>query len=132
VTGIGLKGTRFLTDQSKAPHNDFLRAFAETGALGLLAFVVVLFALVAIARRALQLAQPGLARGVAVGFAAVLVAYVVDSVGDNLMSEVVVLWYFYAFAACAFAVARLGRIIVLPPSIGWTTPAVRAAVGVDP
>jgi O-antigen ligase len=108
VTGIGLKGTRFLTDQSKAPHNDFLRAYAETGALGLLAFVLVLVAFVAIARHALRQADAGLARGVAVGFAAVLVAYVVDSVGDNLMSEVVVLWYVYAFAACAFAVGRLG------------------------
>jgi O-antigen ligase len=108
VTGIGLKGTRFLTDQSKAPHNDYLRAYAETGALGLLAFVLVLVALLAIARRALRTAEPGLARGVAVGFAAVLLAYVVDSAGDNLMSEVVVLWYLYAFAACAFAVGRLG------------------------
>jgi O-antigen ligase len=97
-----------LTDQSKAPHNDFLRAYAETGALGLLAFVVVLVALVSIARHALREAGPGLATGVAVGFSAVLLAYVVDSVGDNLMSEVVVLWYVYAFAACAFAVGRLG------------------------
>ena len=54
VTGIGLKGTRFLTDQNKAPHNDFLRAYAETGALGLLAFVLVLVALLAISRRALR------------------------------------------------------------------------------
>ena len=41
--------------------------------------------------------------------AAVLVAYVIDSMTDNLMSEVVVLWYFYAAAACAYAVTRLGR-----------------------
>jgi hypothetical protein len=26
------------------------------------------------------------------------------------MSEVVVLWYFYAAAACAYAVGRLGRV----------------------
>jgi O-antigen ligase len=107
VTGIGLRGTRYLTDQSKAPHNDFLRAYAETGALGLLGFVLVLLALLSIARTALRTAEPGLARGIAVGFAAVLLAYVIDSLGDNLMSEVVVLWYVYAFAACAFAVGRL-------------------------
>ena len=108
VTGIGLKGTRYITDQSKAPHNDFLRAYAETGLLGLLAFLLVVLAIIGIARRALRQAQPGLARGVAVGFAAVLAAYLIDSFGDNLMSEIVVLWYFYAFAACAAAVARLG------------------------
>lgn len=108
ITGIGLKGTKYLTDQSKAPHNDYLRAYTETGLLGLLGFLLVIIALVAIARRALRQAHPGLERGIAVGFAAVLVAYLIDSFGDNLMSEVVVLWYFYAFAACALAVARLG------------------------
>ncbi|HEU5267313.1 MAG TPA: O-antigen ligase family protein, partial [Jatrophihabitans sp.] len=41
VTGIGLKGTKYLTDQNKAPHNDFLRAYVETGVLGLLAYVLV-------------------------------------------------------------------------------------------
>lgn len=108
ITGIGLKGTRYLTDQSKAPHNDFLRAYAETGVLGLLGFLLVVLALISISRQALRYARPGFDRGVAVGFAAVLVAYLIDSLGDNLMSEVVVLWYFYAFAACALAVARLG------------------------
>lgn len=109
ITGIGLKGTRYLTDQSKAPHNDYLRAFAETGVLGLLGFLLVVIALIAVARRALHYARPGLDRGIAVGFTAVLVAYLIDSFGDNLMSEVVVLWYFYVFAACAVAVARFGE-----------------------
>ncbi|HEV7193379.1 MAG TPA: O-antigen ligase family protein [Jatrophihabitantaceae bacterium] len=108
ITGIGLKGTKYLTDQSKAPHNDYLRAYAETGVLGLLGFLLVLLAFIAVARRALRQARPGIERGIAVGFAAVLVAYLIDSFGDNLMSEVVVLWYFYTFAACALAVARLG------------------------
>jgi O-antigen ligase len=130
VTGIGLKGTRFLTDQSKAPHNDFLRAYAETGALGLLAFLVVLVALVGIARRAVRSAAPGLATGVAVGFAAVLLAYLIDSVGDNLMSEVVVLWYVYAFAACAFAVARRGVPLPSTPA-GAQRREPRSDVGVD-
>ena len=38
-------GTRYITDQSKAPHNDFLRAYAETGLLGLLAFLLVVLAI---------------------------------------------------------------------------------------
>ena len=128
VTGIGLKGTRYITDQSKAPHNDFLRAYAETGLLGLLAFLLVVLAIVGIARRALRQAQPGLARGVAVGFAAVLAAYLIDSFGDNLMSEIVVLWYFYAFAACAAAVARLGS--ERPEPVREPEPAERPADGV--
>jgi putative inorganic carbon (hco3(-)) transporter len=107
ITGIGLKGTKILTDQSKAPHNDFLRAYAETGLLGLLGFLLVAGALIGIARRGVRQAEAGFARGVAVGFAGVVTAYLIDSLGDNLMSEVVVLWYFYAFAACGYAVARL-------------------------
>jgi glycosyltransferase involved in cell wall biosynthesis/O-antigen ligase len=107
VTGIGLNGTRALTDQSKPPHNDALRAFVETGALGLLAYVTVLVALCLIARRALRRTEVGLPRGVAVGFTGVLAAYLIDSMGDNLMSEVVVLWYLYAFAACAVAIVRM-------------------------
>ena len=128
VTGIGLKGTRYITDQSKAPHNDFLRAYAETGLLGLLGFLLVVLAIIGIARRALRQAQPGLARGVAVGFAAVLAAYLIDSFGDNLMSEIVVLWYFYAFAACAAAVARLGS--ERPEPAGKPEPAERPPDGV--
>jgi hypothetical protein len=64
----------------------------------------------------LRTAPRGFPRGVAVGFAAILLAYVIDSLTDNLMSEVVVLWYFYAAAACAFAVARLG--IQVQPAVG--------------
>lgn len=123
ITGIGLRGTKLLTDQSKAPHNDFLRAYTETGVLGLLGYLLVIVALVAISRRALRQARSGLERGIAVGFAAVLVAYVIDSLGDNLMSEVVVLWYFYAFAACALAVARFGS----PPPPPKLPPAPKVA-----
>lgn len=120
VTGIGLKSTKFLTDQSKAPHNDFLRAYVETGALGLLAFLVVLAVLLTIAHRALRTTTSGLPRGVAVGFAAVLAAYLIDSLGDNLLSEVVVLWYFYAVAACAAAIST------------WRSPPALAVDRVDP
>jgi O-antigen ligase len=118
ITGIGLSGTKYVSDQSKAPHNDYLRAYVETGVVGLLGYLLVLISLVVIAHRALRNAEEGLPRGIAVGFAAVLTAYAVDSFGDNLMSEVVVLWYFYAFAACAVVVARLGRPhhAVPPPS----------------
>lgn len=130
ITGIGLNGTRSLTDQSKAPHNDALRAFVETGALGLLAYLCVLVALSAIAVRAVRAVrrtEAGLARGVAVGFTGVLVAYLIDSMGDNLISEVVVLWYLYAFAACAFAVARLysGDDLALAPAARLSNRALR-------
>lgn len=50
LTGIGLKMTSYSTQQAKPPHNDILRAFVETGLLGLFAYVGLLIAL---ARRVL-------------------------------------------------------------------------------
>ncbi len=58
VTGIGLNVTQFQTDAAKQPHNDFLRAYVEMGALGLGAFVALLTAIVGNGRRALAL-PPG-------------------------------------------------------------------------
>lgn len=121
VTGVGLKGTKELTDAGKAPHNDYLRAWTETGMLGFVAYLCVLLALFMIARRALQatkLTIPGrvtdraarVRRGVAVGYAGIVVAYVIDSIGANLLSQSVVLWYVYAFAACAAVVTRTSAV----------------------
>ena len=39
VTGIGPNMTQFQTDEAKKPHNDFLRAYVETGVVGLVAYV---------------------------------------------------------------------------------------------
>ncbi|MFN8073960.1 MAG: O-antigen ligase family protein [Kineosporiaceae bacterium] len=121
VTGVGLKGTKELTDAGKAPHNDYLRAWTETGMLGLVAYLCVLVALIMIARRSLQATDltipgrvrdrwSGLRRGVAVGYAGVVTAYVIDSIGANLLSQSVVLWYVYALAACATAVIRTSAV----------------------
>ena len=42
VTGIGLKMSTFLTDVAKEPHNDFLRAYVETGIVGAMAYFALL------------------------------------------------------------------------------------------
>ena len=34
ITGIGLNMSSYETDQQKEPHNDFLRAYVETGVIG--------------------------------------------------------------------------------------------------
>jgi O-antigen ligase len=109
VTGIGPDVTQHETDQAKQPHNDFLRAYVETGVLGLLAYLgVMLFCLVT-ARRALRRAPPGsLERGIAVGFAGCALAFIAVSAASNVISNVVTLWYFVAFAAAATAVAYRG------------------------
>lgn len=106
VTGIGLKATEFETDEAKLPHNDFLRAYVETGILGLIAYLGLLGAMVRTARRALRRARPGFERGVAVGFAGFVASWIGVSLVANAMAQVVLLWYLLAIAACAQAIAR--------------------------
>ncbi|HEX2235982.1 MAG TPA: O-antigen ligase family protein [Actinomycetota bacterium] len=104
VTGIGLGTTGESADRS--PHNDFVRAYVEMGVVGLAAYVAVLAALLALARRALAAAPPGsLDRGVAVGYTGCAVAFLLVSAVSNVMSSVVILWYFLSFAAAASSVA---------------------------
>ncbi|MDG4828960.1 O-antigen ligase family protein [Solwaraspora sp. WMMD1047] len=107
VTGIGPNMTQHQTAEAKKPHNDVLRAYVETGVVGLLAYLVMVFLLLHTARLALRRAPPGsLERGIAVGFAGCAVAFVAVSLASNVISNVVTLWYFVAFAAAAGAVAR--------------------------
>jgi O-antigen ligase len=101
VTGIGLGMVRAKAELGKAVHNDFIRAFVEMGVLGFCAYLGMFAALATASRRALRRAKPGLPRGLAVGFAAILVMFAMFSISSNVMSQVVVLWYMFAFAALA-------------------------------
>ncbi|MCA2214357.1 O-antigen ligase family protein [Jidongwangia harbinensis] len=102
VTGIGPNMTQFQTDEAKKPHNDFLRAYVETGVVGLLAYLAMVVLLVHAGLRALRRAPPGtLQRGVAAGFLSCAVAFVAVSAVSNVLSNVATLWYLVAFAAVA-------------------------------
>ena len=104
VTGIGPNMTQYRTDEAKKPHNDFLRAYVETGALGLLAYLAMVVVLLHTGLGALRRAPPGtLARGVAVGNPGCVVAFVAVSAASNVLSSVATLWYLVAFAAVAGA-----------------------------
>jgi putative inorganic carbon (hco3(-)) transporter len=109
VTGIGLKMTQSETDSERAPHNDFIRVYVETGMLGMAVYLGLLVSLFNSTRRSLTGATPGLERGAAVGAAGCLAAFVLVSVGGNLISQVVVLWYVFALAAVGTAVAARQR-----------------------
>jgi putative inorganic carbon (HCO3(-)) transporter len=107
VTGIGLTSTEFTTDEAKQPHNDFVRAYVETGLIGFCAYLAMLVALIGLGQRAVWVSPPGsLDRGVAVGFLGCAVAFIAVSLAANVLSNVVLLWYLFAFAAAASFVAR--------------------------
>jgi O-antigen ligase len=121
VTGIGPNMTQRGTDEAKKPHNDFLRAYVETGVLGLLAYLAMVLLLVRTGVHAVRRAPPdSLARGVAVGFLGCAVAFVAVSAVSNVLSNVVTLWYLVAFAALATAVVR-GEALETPRGTMVTT-----------
>jgi O-antigen ligase len=107
VTGIGLAQTQRLTDNQQPPHNDYLRAYVETGLIGLLAYLLLLWTLVSTGRRGLAAAPRGsFDRAVAAGFLGCAVAFAAASAMANVFSNVVTLWYFAAFAGGGAAVWR--------------------------
>ena len=107
VTGIGLAMTQYKTDAAKQPHNDFIRAYVETGVLGFVTYVAWLIALLGLGRRAAKRAPPkSMERAIAVGYFGCAIAFVLESVGANVMSNVVCVWYLIAFAGAAAYISR--------------------------
>lgn len=107
ATGVGYGMTAFLTQEGKQPHNDYLRAYVETGVIGLLVYLAVIVLLIRLGLSAVKRASPGsLDRAVAVGYLGCAVALALTSVASNKINGVAQLWYFVAFAAAASAVLR--------------------------
>lgn len=109
IIGIGLATTEEITEDEKQPHNDFVRTFVEMGFVGFVAYVALLLALLRLGWTAATKPPVGsLERSVGIGFLGCAVAFVAVSLVANLISNVVTLWYFLAFAAAASAVVLRG------------------------
>lgn len=106
VTGIGLGATVAVSERSKAPHNDLLAAYVETGLFGLGAYLLLVGAAVATARSALRRTRDGIDRGVAVAFAACCVTFGVASLAANVMRSVALMWWMTALAGLVVAASR--------------------------
>jgi putative inorganic carbon (hco3(-)) transporter len=119
VIGIGFKEVEVSLTGAKAPHNDPIRIFVETGIVGFAAYVWLLVTLGANARSTLRRAPPGLPRGLAVAFAASFCGLLLLSLTANVITQLVILWYFVTIVALAMVWA--------PPLAPSPTPeAVRA------
>lgn len=106
MLGIGFKEVELTQSVEKAPHNDPIRIFVETGILGLAAYVWLLITLGVQARATLGRAPPGIPRGLAVAFAASLAGLVLLSLTANVITQLVILWYFVTIVALAMARSR--------------------------
>jgi putative inorganic carbon (hco3(-)) transporter len=105
VTGIGLKVIELSENIQKNAHDDFVRTLVETGALGFLAYIAMMVGLVRTSLRALKKTKVGLPRGIAVAFAALTTSFILLSIVSNIISQDVLLWYFFCFAAAAAAMS---------------------------
>jgi putative inorganic carbon (HCO3(-)) transporter len=123
VTGLGLGIVSDVTTEGREPHNDFIRAYAELGGLGLVAYLGLLVVLVRRAVLAVSQARPEaggteLGRSLAVGFTAVTAAYLVGSVTGNLMTQLVLLWYVLTLAVAGGLIVRASRSSQPAPGTG--------------
>ena len=131
ITGIGLNMSSYETDQQKEPHNDFLRAYVETGVIGVIVYLALLLSMIMVARQSMKFTRLRTwtyERSVAVGFASCVMAFLVISLVSNVITEVIVLWYYVAFAAAAYAVTRYrenAELLGLPPPVEEPEPAHR-------
>lgn len=107
LLGNGLRSVRETTDVEKEPHNDFIRVFVETGAIGLAAYLWLVATLWQTGKRAIANTREGLFHGVAVGFFGCVVAFLLLSLVSNVITQLAILWYFATFAAAAVAAPRL-------------------------
>ena len=111
----------FATSQQMEPHNDFLRAYVETGVVGTVAYFLLLWSMGAVARQSIRFTRKRFGsyeHSIAVGFAGCVIAFVLISIVSNVISEVIVLWYYVAFAAAAYAVTQYKEnavLLGLPP-----------------
>jgi putative inorganic carbon (hco3(-)) transporter len=110
LLGLGPSSSDYLGAEVLPPHNDFVRMYVETGVLGTTVYITLLVAALVMALRARRaLPDPSLGRGVAIGAAACMVAFIVGSIGGNLIDGVVVLIYLFAFLALTSAALRTRR-----------------------
>lgn len=109
ITGIGLKMVQFNAIEQKEPHNDFIRAYVETGLIGFIAYVNLQVCMWRTAIRGLRATvhRGGFDRAVAAGFMGAVVAFTMISVVSNVISSSVLLWYLFAFAAASGVIARM-------------------------
>lgn len=108
ITGVGLNATQYYTDSAKQPHNDYLQAYVETGIVGLLVYVGLIVAMLAVTARAVRRTRHRtLERGVAVGALVVVVVFAVMSVAANVIQSLANFWYVLAIVACASAAGSL-------------------------
>lgn len=80
-------------------HNDYLRLLVEVGIFGLGCFFFLMFRFLKWSVRVYRETNNSYFQHLALGFIALMVAYLANSVSDNLFTHGAVQWYFLSYAA---------------------------------
>lgn len=107
INGIGLGTTAQVTDQEKQPHSELIRAYVELGVVGLVAYALMLGALLHTALVAMR-STSGHARSFSIGYFASVVSFALVTLVTNALSQTALLWYVFALSAIALSVSRRG------------------------
>jgi putative inorganic carbon (hco3(-)) transporter len=103
LVGIGLKEVELTDPSNVPPHNDLVRVYVETGLAGLAAYLWLAVVLWMESWRTWRRAPTGLPRGLAVAALACLAGVMMLSLVANVITQLVILWYFFAIVALAMA-----------------------------
>jgi O-antigen ligase len=107
LTGVGLENVKRFDREGLEPHNVIVQTGAELGVVGLAALLVLMGAMYKTSRRFRAL--PHNARSVAVIAMAATLGLALQAMVTNVLTQPVLLWYWAALAAPAFAAVTLSR-----------------------
>jgi O-antigen ligase len=105
LVGIGLREVELRDPSQVPPHNDLVRVYVEMGLAGLAAYLWLAVVLWIESWRTWKRSPTGLPRGLAVGALASLAGVMMLSLVANVITQLVILWYFFAIVALAMAAA---------------------------
>jgi O-antigen ligase len=105
LTGIGLNVTALETPQGIPPHDIFLQAYVEMGALGVFALLAALVGFWRTLRERRRNARTSEETAFAVLATALAIAMVVDGLTSNVLTQAMLYWYFAAASLFGYQAA---------------------------
>ena len=109
LVGIGLREVELRDPSQVPPHNDLVRVYVEMGLAGLAAYLWLAVVLWIESWHTWKRSPAGLPRGLAVGSIASLAGVMMLSLVANVITQLVILWYFFAIVALAMAATSRAR-----------------------
>ena len=106
ITGLGPQSVISTRPEALEPHNVFVQAYVELGALGLTALLIAIVMIGVTLRSRRRSATTSLESALAVGAVACTLAILVQAPSENLLNATMTWWYLAACATWGFSERR--------------------------